>query len=63
MADLMEDFDDEIKAPEHLKGLITAEIDTIRDVMQLVQMFIGESMVATVKYLQELEPKEEEENS
>lgn len=45
MPDFIDDFDEEITAPEHLKGLITAEIDTIRDVMQLVQMFIGESMV------------------
>ena len=63
MPDFIDDFDEEITAPEHLKGLITAEIDTIRDVMQLVQMFIGESMVAPVKYLQELEPKEEEEEN
>lgn len=54
----MEDFDDNATAPEHLKGMLTAEIDIIRDAMQIVQMFLGETMVAGVKYLQELEPKD-----
>lgn len=55
----MEDFDDNATAPEHLKGMLTAEIDAIRDAMQIIQMFLGEPMVAVVKLLQELEPKEE----
>ena len=40
--------------------MITAEIDVIRDIMQIVQMFLGETMVAGVVLLQELEQKEEE---
>jgi hypothetical protein len=59
MAEIIEDFDDNATAPEHLKGMLTAEIDMIRDAMQIVQMFLGETMVAGVKLLQELEPKEE----
>jgi hypothetical protein len=55
----MEDFDDNATAPEHLKGMLTAEIDVIRDAMQIVQMFLGETMVAGVKLLQELGPQEE----
>jgi hypothetical protein len=55
----MEDFDDNATAPEHLKGMLTAEIDVIRDAMQIVQMFLGETMVVAVKLLQELEPKDE----
>lgn len=54
----MEDFDENATAPEHLKGMLTAEIDAIRDAMQIVQMFLGETMVAGVKLLQELEPKD-----
>ena len=55
----MEDFDENEIAPEHLKGMLTAEIDIIRDAMQIVQMFLGETMVAGVRLLQELESKEE----
>jgi hypothetical protein len=55
----MEDFDDNATAPEHLKGMLTAEIDVIRDAMQIVQMFLGETMVAAIKLLQELETKDE----
>jgi hypothetical protein len=54
----MEDFDNNETAPEHLKGMLTAEIDTIRNAMQIVQMFLGEPMVAELKLLQELEPKD-----
>lgn len=54
----MEDFDDDATAPEHLKGMLTAEIDVIRDAMQIVQMFLGETIVAGVKLMQELEPKD-----
>ncbi|AFK02986.1 hypothetical protein Emtol_1844 [Emticicia oligotrophica DSM 17448] len=54
----MEDFDDDATAPEHLKGMLTAEIDAIRDAMTIVQMFLGEGVIAGVKLLQELEPKE-----
>jgi hypothetical protein len=54
MADF--DEDDFTNAPEHLKGMLTSEIDMIRDVMQVVGMFVGEGMVVGVKMLQELEP-------
>ena len=54
----MEDFDDNATAPEHLKGMLTAEIDAIREAMQIVQMFLGETMVVAVKYLDELYQKE-----
>ena len=59
MPEIIEDFDDNATAPEHLKGMLTSEIDMIRDAMQIVQMFLGETMVAAVTLLQELEPKEE----
>jgi hypothetical protein len=55
-----QDFDDNAQAPAHLKGMITAEIDVIRDIMQVVQMFLGETMVTGVILLQELENKEKE---
>lgn len=50
----MEDFDEDATAPEHLKGMLTAEIDVIRDAMQIVQMFLGETMLVAVKYMDEL---------
>jgi hypothetical protein len=53
MADF--DEDDFTNAPEHLKGMLTSEIDMIRDVMQIVGMFVGEGMAVGVKMLQELE--------
>jgi len=56
--DTFQDFDDDAQAPAHLKGMITAEIDIIRDIMQVVQMFLGETMVTGVIMLQELENKE-----
>lgn len=59
--DTFQDFDDDAQAPAHLKGMITAEIDVIRDIMQIVQMFLGETMVTGVVLLQELEQKEKEE--
>ncbi|MBA4852918.1 hypothetical protein [Emticicia sp. BO119] len=55
--DTFQDFDDDAQAPAHLKGMITAEIDVIRDIMQVVQMFLGETMVTGVILLQELEDK------
>jgi hypothetical protein len=58
--DTFQDFDDDAQAPAHLKGMITAEIDVIRDIMQVVQMFLGETMVTGVILLQELESKEKE---
>ena len=57
--DTFQDFDDNAEAPAHLKGMITAEIDVIRDIMQVVQMFLGETMVTGVILLQELEHKDE----
>lgn len=59
--DTFEDFDDDAQAPAHLKGMITAEIDVIRDIMQVVKMFLGETMVTGVILLQELENKKKEE--
>lgn len=53
----MEDFDEDATAPEHLKGMLTAEIDVIRDAMQIVQMFLGEPLLVGVKYLDELYPQ------
>lgn len=61
--DTFQDFEDDAQAPAHLKGMITAEIDVIRDIMQVVQMFLGESMVSGVVLLQELEPKEKKEEN
>lgn len=58
--DTFQDFEDDAQAPAHLKGMITAEIDVIRDIMQVVQMFLGETMVTGVILLQELENKEKE---
>lgn len=53
----MEDFDDNVTAPSHLKGMLTEEIDAIREVMQIIQMFLGEPLSVGVKYLEELGPK------
>ncbi|MFD2520063.1 hypothetical protein [Emticicia soli] len=61
--DTFQDFEDDAQAPAHLKGMITAEIDVIRDIMQVVQMFLGESMVSGVVLLQELELKEKKEEN
>jgi hypothetical protein len=57
MSEILNDFDENAQAPGHLKGMLTAEIDMIRDAMQIVQMFLGETLVAGVALLQELEPK------
>lgn len=52
------DFDeDDLKAPEALKEMLVSEIELIRDAMTIVNMFVGEPMLAGVKYLQEFEPK------
>lgn len=62
MGDNFDELEDMATAPEHLKGMLTSEIDMIRDAMQIVQMFLGETMVAGVKLLQELEQKNDENN-
>ncbi len=55
---IIEDFDDdELKAPEALKEMLVSEIELIRDAMTIVNMFVGEPMLAGVKYLQEFESK------
>jgi hypothetical protein len=55
---IIDDFDDDnLKAPEALKEMLVSEIELIRDAMTIVNMFVGESMLAGVKYLQEFEPK------
>lgn len=63
MGENFDEIDDMATAPEHLKGMLTSEIDMIRDAMQIVQMFLGETMVAGVKLLQELEPRNESNNA
>ncbi|RYU95321.1 hypothetical protein [Emticicia agri] len=60
--DTFQDFDDDAQAPAHLKGMITAEIDIVRDIMQVVQMFLGETMVTGVVLLQELEKNKKDED-
>lgn len=54
----LEDFeDDDIQVPESLKNMIVAEVDTIRDVMSVVNMFVGEPAKALITLLNELEQK------
>jgi hypothetical protein len=54
----LEDFeDDDIQVPESLKNMVVAEVDTIRDVMSVVNMFLGEPAKAMVTLLNELEQK------
>lgn len=50
--------DDNQKAPEVLKGMVVSEVDLIRDAMQIVGMFLGESFVAAGVLLQEAMPEE-----
>ncbi|MFB0907319.1 MAG: hypothetical protein ACJAZY_003883 [Spirosomataceae bacterium] len=38
--------EDEQKAPEILKEMVVSEVDFIRNTMQIVNMFLGESFVA-----------------
>lgn len=60
---IIDDFDDdELKAPEALKEMLVSEIELIRDAMTIVNMFVGEPMLAGVKYLQEFEPKKNDIN-
>ena len=47
--------DNSIKAPEGIKGMVVAEVDAIRDAMQLVQLFLGEPFLAATKLIQEME--------
>ncbi len=55
---ILEDFDDEdLKAPEALKEMLVSELELIREVMTIVNMFLGEPMKASLMYLQEFEPK------
>ena len=55
---MIDDFDDDnLKAPEALKDMLVSEIELIRDAMTIVNMFLGDNMLAVVKYLQEFEPK------
>ncbi|MCP9763607.1 hypothetical protein [Lacihabitans soyangensis] len=55
---ITDDFDDDdLMAPEALKEMLVSEIELIRDAMTIVNMFVGEPMLAGVKYLQEFEPK------
>lgn len=57
----MSNFDElnneEIEAPEALKNMIVAEVDTLRDVMTIVNMFLGEPAKTIVTLLNELEQK------
>jgi hypothetical protein len=52
--------DQENKAPEALKQMLVSEIQDIRDVMILVNMFMGEPMKAGLKYIQGFEPNNKE---
>lgn len=45
--------DESQKAPEVLKGMVVSEVDVIRDTMQIVGMFLGESFMAASILLQE----------
>ena len=58
MAKTFREFEEDAHVSEHLKEMLIAEVDIIRDVMQIVQMFVGENMLVAVKLLQELEPKQ-----
>ncbi|MDP5121566.1 MAG: hypothetical protein NWQ46_08235 [Spirosomaceae bacterium] len=40
------------KAPEILKTMVVSEVDFIRNTMQIVSMFLGESFVAAGKFIQ-----------
>jgi hypothetical protein len=44
--------EDEQKAPEILKDMVVSEVDFIRNTMQIVNMFLGESFVAAGKLMQ-----------
>ena len=44
--------DETQKAPDVLKGMIVSEVDFIRNTMQIVGMFLGESFVAAGKLIQ-----------
>jgi hypothetical protein len=48
--------EDDLKAPEALKDMLLSEIDIIRESMVIVNMFLGEPLKATIKYIQEFEP-------
>lgn len=45
-------------APEALRGMITSEVDIIRDTMVIVGMFLGETMLAALTLVQELDTTE-----
>ncbi len=50
-------FDDDLKASDALRDILLSEIDLIRESMVIVNMFLGEPLLATIKYIQEFEPK------
>lgn len=53
------DMDDTLEnAPEALRGMITSEVDIIRDTMVIVGMFLGETMLAALTMVQELDAAE-----
>lgn len=63
MADNFQEWDDEeFTVPESLKGMIVSEVDSIRDTMQVVQLFMGEFFLAGLKLIQELDTDISSEN-
>lgn len=63
MTDNFQEWDDEeFTVPESLKGMIVSEVDSIRDTMQVVQLFLGEFFLAGLKLVQELDTEATEKN-
>lgn len=61
MNNAFSNLDDEIaKVPDHVKTMLVAEIDTIRDSLNVANMFMGEFMLTFVKMIQETQPEMEE---
>ncbi len=55
MRNFQEMEDMEQKAPEALKKMLVSEIDLIRDLMTIVNMFVGEPLKTGVRFLSEFE--------
>ena len=57
MSDAFQEIDGQETAPENIKEMLVSEIDVIRDTMQIVQLFLGQFLVAGVTMIQEFEPQ------
>lgn len=57
MSNFSEIEEEDQKAPEALKEMLVSEIDAIRDIMVIVNMFVGEPLLAGLKYVQYFESK------